>query len=132
MNPTVAKAQFCPRCHSPAVEFGTVIVESGPAKCNACGWAGTRKELLVTPYMHNMGSDEQVLTQFVSDFRGVFTKECAVAIGRWLARWGFLAKDDPKEQAKALAKYMTNISRACITAILETRQAIEKEKKNVS
>jgi hypothetical protein len=129
---TVGKANFCPRCHSPAVEFGTIISDQAPTQCNACNWKGTRSELLVTPYVHNMGTEEEMLTRFVSDFRNVFSKDCAVIIGRWLVRWGFLPKEDAKEQVKELSKYITNIAKASISAILQTRQQIEKEKKNVS
>ena len=130
MTPTVDTVLFCPKCHSPAVEYGTLIIAETPASCKACGWKGERGDLLVVPYAHNQGAQEEVLIRFVNDYRTVFAKDCAVVIGRWLTRWGFLPQD-PKEMSKVLAKYIQNIAKASISAILQTRQDFEKEKVHV-
>lgn len=129
-TPPVSKALFCPRCHSPSVEFG-VLAGQSPAKCLACGWAGTRDDLLASPFSHNMGSEEEVLMRFVNDFRNMVAKDFAVVLGRFLTRWGFLPQE-PREMSKALAKYIQNIAKATITSVLQTRQEIEKEKINAS
>jgi hypothetical protein len=130
-TPTIDKALFCPRCHSPAVEFGIMLLDQAPATCNACGWKGLRGDLLAAPYLHNMGNGEEILQRFVNDFRNIIAKDFAVVLGRFLTRWGFLPQE-PKEMSKALAKYIQNIAKATITAVLQTRQDIEKEKMNAS
>lgn len=124
--PTVDQAKFCPACLSPAVEYGTIIAEQAPAKCTVCGWSGRKSELLTTTFVHEMGNAEETLKQFVNDFRNLMAKDCGVIIGRWLMRWGFLPRD-PKEASKVLAKYMTNISKAAISAVIKTREDIAKE-----
>jgi hypothetical protein len=124
-TPTVDQAKFCPQCLSPLVEYGTIIAEQAPAKCLSCNWAGNKGDLLTSTFVHEMGDGETMMREFVNGFRNILAKECAVTIGRWLMRWGFLPRDQ-KDAAKALAKYMQNLSTAALVAILKTREELVK------
>ena len=133
MGEVVAKAYFCPRCHSPSVSYSQLeSVASSPASCGACSWKGDKKDLVVTAYRHDMGAENEVLDRFVRDFRNLMGQtQISLPIAQWLNKWGFLP-NDPKTQHKVLAKYVTAVSKAAITAILETRAEMEKERVNAS
>lgn len=127
---TRAVVRVCPQCSSSSVEeFNNVLV--GPnkdrtAKCHSCGWAGSVADLLSAPFKHEMGSDEQVLQSMVTDLRNVLAKEFAKSFGAFLLKWGFISAGvTPKE----LSQYIVAIAKATMTAILETRQEIEREQK---
>ena len=130
--PNIDEAKFCPRCNSPSVEYATLVLTvDSKASCEACGWKGMRADLLTSPVVHDMGSPDEVVQRFVSDFRNVIAKECGITFARWLSRWGFLPAD-AKGQAICLGRYLTAIARASITAVLDERKKIEKERVNVS
>jgi hypothetical protein len=132
MPSVIAKAYFCPKCHSPSVSFSNLSgVASAGASCDACGWKGEKRELVAKAFQHEMGSEDEVLQRFTRDFRNMLAKECLLPISKWLNKWGFLPSD-PKEQQKALIRYTTEVAKACITSILQTRHAMEKEHINVS
>lgn len=133
MKGTAGKAYFCPRCHSPAVSFTQLEgVSDSPASCSACHWRGGKKDLVVTAYQHDMGSEDEVLTRFVRDFRNLMGQPAiALPIAQWLNKWGFLP-NDPSQQHKVLARYITAVAKGAITAVLQTREELEKDRVNVS
>jgi hypothetical protein len=133
-------ARFCPECGSPSVRTRESMLLSmdeakGTATCEACGWVGTvgkLGKLLAVPFSHELGDQEGVYKAFIGDMRIVLAKHCAVAIGGFLLKWGFLDQEQHNGQVilhrAQLMRYMTAISHAMIRAVVETRQEIEKEK----
>lgn len=132
---TKTKARFCPNCGSPSVEAGMVLLVEGsvtPYDCKACGWHGGEGALLNIPFSHELGSDENILVHLMGDLRTVLAKHCAIPLGGFLLKWGFLERAlngghivlNPKQ----LSRYMTAISKAVLTAVIEERQQQEKEK----
>lgn len=115
-------ARFCPKCASPAVEFS--LLEGGHGRCLKCGWSGTREELLLTPFKHDLGSHEQVLLAFTNEFRSFFAKHAGVVIAKLLDKWGFLP-DDVEGKKRVLSHYLTEIARSSVKTILEERLKLE-------
>lgn len=125
-------AYFCPRCHSPAVEYPQLVTGgTSPAACNACGWKGKKSELATSVFQHDMGSSEQVQQQFVDDFRKLLAKDVALPIARFLSKWGFMFGDN-KQQAKLLTRYITAMAKGAVKGLLEERVTFEKERINAS
>jgi hypothetical protein len=61
----------------------------------------------------------------VTDLRNLLAKSYAKTFGEFLMKWGFIPKDvSPKE----LSRYVVAIAKSTMTAILETRQEIERER----
>lgn len=119
---------MCPDCGSPAVEFSELA--GGTAKCKACKWSGSREQLLGTPFQHALGSREGIGFELHNDLRRLFsTPVFVVQLGGFLNRWGFInLQDDKSVVTRATTRYVAAIARAVLTAIIEEREKIEKEK----
>lgn len=114
-------AKFCGQCGSPAVDASTL--EGGEASCRACGWKGKSDALLLHPFQHDFLSNEQMLSTFTRDVKGLFTQEFTQSFLRMLLKWGFLGTAEPK----IAAKFLGNACRAIVLSVIETREIIAKE-----
>jgi hypothetical protein len=130
---TKAAVLLCPQCSGADIIYKTIAIldpamESElPAWCGSCQWAGKKKDLIAHKFKHEMGSDEQILQSMVTDLRNLLAKEFAKSFGSFLLKWGFISTGvTPKD----LSRYIVGIAQATMKAILETRQEIEKEKKD--
>lgn len=121
-------AFFCPGCGSSAVDTQAL---AGTASCRACEWSGLDSLLIVAPIEHGLGSKDNIAYAVIQDLRIALAKDCAVPLGRFLLKWGFLAAADTPQGViidnEQLGRYMTAIQAAVYTAILAEREAIEKE-----
>jgi hypothetical protein len=119
----------CPECASPSVEFSTL--EGGNGTCKACGWAGTKSELLAVPFSNKFGTEEEILMAIRSEWRGVFGK-FGTELGRFLVRWGFMSLDGVSAEGvkKTLVRYLTAMASSSLVAVMRERQLIEKERIN--
>ena len=133
---TKTNLYLCPECGSPSVEETTKAVLFGPntnrAKCLACGWLGESKDLVAAPFSHEMGNDEEVLKALMGDMRLVMAKYCAMPLGAALLKWGFLEQVEVKGgkvlNPRQMSRYMSAASRAILSAVIEERQKMEKER----
>ncbi len=123
-------AYFCATCGSAAVSVSEL---GGPSTCQACGWKGPKEDLAVHKFSQDLGSSESVTQAFISDVVRVFSKECAIPLGRFLVKWGFLEPipNHPLAQkiyARHLGRYVHEVAKAATLAIVKTREAIELER----
>lgn len=116
------KAFFCPTCGSASVN--APMLAGAEASCNTCTWRGPTHELALLRFDHGMGSPEQVAHNFMIEVRNLLTKNFAMEMGRMLMKWGFM----PANETKLFARYMGAIARGISTAIVQERQAIDKER----
>ncbi len=128
---TEAEAKFCPNCGSASVDFSTLV--GGEASCNACSWKGISTQLVVFPFKHEMGSEEEVARAFANDVRRV-VGDMATPLAQLLAKWGFIDAKPPTREdklklyTKELTFYITEAARAVAISFITTRQQIEMEK----
>lgn len=120
-NTTTTTAYFCPECGSPSVTYGTLA--GSQASCAACSWVGSVEGLLAHVFSHEHGTPDDVTQAFVNDVRRMYALT-AVDLGRLLLKWGFIGSADPK----LLGRYIAAMAIASVTALLETRAALEKER----
>ena len=123
-------AYFCPECGSAKITASTLA--GGAASCGVCTWQGSTTDLLTYTFQHALGSQDEIVRQFLLDARTVISKSFAIQIGSLLVRWGFV--DDPtpsnvKAVNKQLARYVGAIATAVVKAVFETRGKVEKERR---
>lgn len=123
-------AYFCPKCQSPSVRIPKPTIlgseQAGvPAHCNACSWEGPPSELIAAPFKHEFKDDTEIAETMAKDLRTMLAATAAQTYGRFLLKWGFL--DQPITTAQ-LGRYMTNIAKAVITSVVETRKQMTEEK----
>lgn len=76
------------------------------------------------PFSQEMGSPEQILKNLAIDIRQFMSKEFSVQFIQLLRKWGFLSEPlNPKE----VARYMGSIAQGLARGLIETRQELEKE-----
>jgi hypothetical protein len=121
--PTKDKGLFCPACGGADVKASALA--GGDASCNICNWTGKVEELATFHFSHDMGNQEQVFAHFFNDMRNLFSTAVAQGIGAVLLKWGFI--DQPIDK-KVFARYIGGIAQATVKSVLETRQALEKER----
>ena len=122
-----SKARFCAQCGSPSVEYSAL--EGGEASCTSCQWRGSKTDLLVSPFQHRQGSEEQLVIALERDVRNALAKGLSFATAKVLIHWGFIDADAPSvEQAHLLGRYMRGIGRSVVMSILETRKDLEAER----
>lgn len=121
MNITqTAILSLCPRCG------GSDIEEKGVnAFCQSCTWHGPVDELLVSPFKHELGSDEQIFKSMVTDLRNLLAKEFAKSFGAFLKKWGFISD---RTTAVELSRYVVGVAKSTMHAIIEVRREIEQER----
>lgn len=122
-----AVTMVCPACGSPAVDSTTTLLspEISKAQCAVCDWSGTRRELVVHTFRHEMGSDEKLVQAMVDDLRNVLAVDFAKSFGKFLMKWGFISSNvTPLE----LSQYIVAIAQATMAAILTVRRKIEQER----
>ncbi len=120
---------FCPECGSASLERSALT--GGGAACKACTWTGYNHQLAGMPFRQELGDAGQITQALVGDLRGVLAKDGGTVFARFLQKWGFLDPEKP-EAAKLLGRYLAAIARSTLTAILNERQAIEKERVDAS
>jgi hypothetical protein len=134
---TKAKVNFCPECGSPSISQTDSLVLSGAAasihvSCEACEWVGTAADLLAVPFAHELGDDANILKVLMGELRVTMAKYCAVPLGGFLMKWGFLEQEHHQGQVvlnrQQLARYMTAISKAILTTVIEERRKMNEEK----
>lgn len=120
----------CPNCGSPAVEFSGLV--GGNARCNACRWEGTREDLLGTPFEHALGTPDGIGFELMNDARRLLSNPLFLGeLGGFLNRWGFIDLKLPKEVVvKSVTRYVAAIARAILSAVIQERENIEKERAN--
>lgn len=117
-------AYFCPRCSSAAVDVPALV--GATASCRSCSWTGTTQQLLVHQFKHDLGSDQQVITAFMSDFKQLMASTIASPLAKILMKWGFFEKELPTPVE--LGRYIKVMAEASVKALLEERQNMEKER----
>lgn len=115
---------FCPTCGTPSIETSQLIGSN--AKCLGCGWSGSKEDLAVHRFTHGFTSEEDVQRAFVADFKQLMGEYIAVPLAALLMKWGFFSGAAPTP--KELTRYIVVMSKASITALLEERAVIEKER----
>lgn len=120
---SVEQTKFCPKCGSPRVDEATLIGSS--SKCRNCGWTGSAGELASYQFKTSLLDGVDVVTRFSSEVRDAVAKDFSLPIGKVLVKWGFLPPTNIN--AMVWGRYMNAIARAAVTAIVETRDAIEAE-----
>lgn len=122
---TEATAYFCPTCQSPVEVPAMLISNRQPVVCAGCGWDGFYDQLLQTTFKHEFKSDEAIAGQLVVEVRNLLAKHSAAIYGSFLLKWGFL---DQPIQAAQLGRYIMEIAKATVTAIIQTRKTLAEEK----
>ena len=120
-------AYFCGRCGSPSLDISELV---GTAKCNACDWAGSTGDLAAMPIEHEFGSSEKVIQALMGDMRVLLAKHLASPLLHFLMKWGFLGNKNTANMRHEVGRYLAAMSRAMLTAVIEERQKMEKEKHN--
>lgn len=129
--------KFCPECGSPSIEEQAIGILSGDigklaCKCSACGWVGVVADLLSVPFSHELGGKDNIIKALMGDLRVTLARHCSTPLGAYLLKWGFLEKEGYKGQVvlnrQQLARYMTAISKAVLTAVIEERKQMERER----
>jgi hypothetical protein len=121
---TTAEAYFCPKCQSPVEVPVTLLGVPGDVRCS-CGWYGMHTELAVSKFKHEFASDEEIANRMSSDLRNLLAKTAGSSYAAFLLKWGFL--DQPVQRAQ-LARYLQDIAKAVVPAIIETRKKLVEEK----
>lgn len=121
---TTNTAFFCPKCSGAAVDVSALV--GGDSTCRSCGWKGSQKELISYGFTQEMGSDDQVAMLFAREMATLISKNATPYIAL-LSKWGFLNLNE-KDSVSTAARYAKAIAAAAAKAILEEREAIEKEK----
>lgn len=118
----------CPQCGSPAVEFSELV--GGAAMCKACKWAGKKEDLLGTPFDHLLGTREGIGFELFNDTRRMLSSPVFLGeLGGFLSRWGFIdLSGEKKKVVRETTRYVAAIARAVLTALIEEREKIEKER----
>jgi hypothetical protein len=118
----------CPQCGSPAVEFSELV--GGEATCNACTWVGKKEDLLGTPFDHILGTREGIGFELFNDTRRLLSSPVFIGeLGGFLSRWGFIDLEEEKSVVvKKTTRYVAAIARAVLTAVIQEREKIEKER----
>lgn len=123
------RAWFCPACGAADVTASSLA--GGSASCNVCTWKGTVEELPTFLFSHDMGTPDEVFRAFFLDMRKLLGQHFATQLGHLLIKWGFLDQPDNKnvlQVTKTLSRYVGSVTRAVVTAIIEERRAMEKER----
>jgi len=128
---TKVAAYFCMQCGSASIArldtlSGVLYAIDKPTDryvCTACNWEGARSELLATEVTHELGSNDDITVAMMADLRLHVAKGLAEQLLRFLLKWGFMAKSDPK----MLARYLTVAGRAMMLAIIDERSKIDEE-----
>jgi len=119
---TSEKAYFCPSCGGANINVS--VLAGGPAFCLSCKWEGTKDELAIHVFQHDLGDD--VLRIFASEFKQLMGKHLATPLAKLLHKWGFFPGREPTPAE--LTRYLVAVGRASINAILEVRKELEKER----
>lgn len=117
-------AYFCPTCGSSAVETSTLA--GGAATCSSCQWKGLTSELIVHVFQHDLGSSDAAIKAFALEFKVIIGKHFASPLAALLYKWGFFMGTTPKPEE--LTRYIVAAAKASISAILEIRREMEKER----
>ncbi len=125
-------ARLCPTCGGSSVTFSELV--GGAAKCRACGWGGSREELLAVPVEHMYGSREGTGFTLNNDYRSIYKNDKLVQdTVKFLVKWGFITAErhgnEIKIDQKAVLRYVSAMARSGLIAIIEEREKIEKEEK---
>lgn len=118
------QAQFCPKCGGAAVDSQTLV--GGSATCGSCGWAGKNTELMTHTFKHDLGSNQEVMAAFLTDFKNLMAATAAAPLARLLMKWGFFMGEQATPQE--LARYIRAMALASVKALFDERREIEKER----
>lgn len=118
---------ICPSCGSPSVDYSELA--NGNASCRICKWEGRREELVGVAFEHMFGSREGIAMELFNDVRRLMSdKIFMLGLAKFLSRWGFIdVQGDPKKVAYRLSRYGAAMARAMLKAVIEEREALEKE-----
>jgi hypothetical protein len=113
---TAAAVHLCPACGSPTIDINII---ADTAKCTACIWGGSSRELLRVGFGHQLGDDARIVHLLVNDVRKLLMGAAGGAYAQFLSKWGFLSK---KPTAVEFARYLQVIAEKTIQAIIEERK----------
>jgi hypothetical protein len=123
---------LCGHCGSLSLELPSLI--DGIATCNGCGWKGPTRDLVVKTFRHVGGSDEEIIRKFMREFRLTLAKDFSGPLAKLLFKWGFVGEEELNGQiiisVTQMKRYLTAIFQASVSAIIQTREDIEKERVN--
>jgi len=135
----------CPKCQSGAVRLYEDGLES-KASCSTCGWGGGRSDVFIHTFTSDQPINTDDMVQWMSNdiartLMAVGVRECgkplfAETLGRLLQKWGFAwwgdapPKDNREQEFRLLVttRYAMAIGRGVLSALLEERVALEKER----
>lgn len=130
------KIYVCPDCGSPAVTASALA--GGAGECRRCPWKGQVEDLLVVPIEHTLGSPDELKSTFHREMKTLFAKTFGIRLLQFLVRWGFVGAPPPlsspparmKPYTQLVGRYVEAAARGAANAILETREAIELERRS--
>jgi len=123
----------CANCGSPSVEVSALV--GGGGSCKACGWSGSREELVSIPVRRDgLADGDQVFVAMYNNFRKIFSAS-ALPLTRFLVKWGFVSAVQRGmkveiEDPKLVVRYINALFQGALRSVLETREALEKERVN--
>jgi uncharacterized protein YejL (UPF0352 family) len=82
------------------------------------------------PIEHEFGSSEKVVQALMGDMRLMLAKHLAAPLLQFLMKWGFLSNHITEYTKHAVGRYLAATANAMLTAVIEERQKMEKEKHN--
>lgn len=118
---------LCPVCGSASVDYGALV--GSTATCRICSWEGQRELLVSAPFAHTNGDRVGIALELSNDIRRIvgspaFMKDQL----QFLERWGFIDRKLPqKELVRHVARYASAVARGMLKAVIEEREALEKE-----
>jgi hypothetical protein len=118
------KAEFCPKCGSASIDCSSLV--GGTAACDACNWTGMTTELVTHHFQQDLGSNEQVMAAFLTDFKQLMASTVALPLAQLLMKWGFFV--GPSPTPKELARYIKAMAMGSVKALLDERRLVEKER----
>ena len=121
-------AYFCPECGAASIEYSSSVI-GGLASCRICGWAGAAKDLLSYSFQQSTGTPDEAMQGMLNDMRSAYASS-AQHFAAVLRKWGFI--EAGPGMAKQATRYVAAMARASFMAIIQTREAIEKERVNAS
>jgi hypothetical protein len=125
-----AQLYLCPSCGSPAISWDideAKVIKQGPSAidfvCEACSWRGKQSDLVSSPFSHAWDNNQGLVDALIRDLRRRLAKDVGKSLLAYLMRWGFMTVPD----TRLLARYLSAMSAAMVTAMMEERLKIEKE-----
>ena len=127
VNAVEESCYLCPTCGTSSVDYGELV--GSQASCRICKWSGSKEDLINAPFAHTQGGSVGISLELFNDLRRVISVTAfMLPFSHFLERWGFIDRSASKaELVRSLSRYTSAVARSMIKAVIEEREAIEKE-----